>query len=255
MIAPNVEASVAANGVRQNVLACQEETSPKESTSLGERKKRGANCVATCSNTEFTPFGANCFYFSTTRVTHSEAVVACQAKGAQLVTINDQVENDFILNKRMGWSWIGLNSIEEQCKFVWQRGPSPRYSNWARNFPTDYPNARCVHMQKTNNNKEERKAGDWINGNCNKSHYYFVSSMSATTVEVVSACEAAHEAEACCPSSDFKLAGNKCFITSQHPASLDFSEAAAACKEQGAVLASINGPDEDEVVDTRVFHK
>ena len=43
MIAPNVDASVAANGVRQNVLACQEEVSPHNSTSLGERQKREDN--------------------------------------------------------------------------------------------------------------------------------------------------------------------------------------------------------------------
>ena len=37
MIAPNVDASVAANGVRQNALACQEEEVTQKSTSLGMR--------------------------------------------------------------------------------------------------------------------------------------------------------------------------------------------------------------------------
>ena len=55
MIAPDVDASVAANGIRQNALACQEEESTQESTSLGGREKREANCV--CSDTKFTPFG------------------------------------------------------------------------------------------------------------------------------------------------------------------------------------------------------
>ena len=54
MIAPDVDASVAANGVRQNSLACQEEASTQKSTSLGSRKKRQDNCAATCSNPKFT---------------------------------------------------------------------------------------------------------------------------------------------------------------------------------------------------------
>ena len=48
MIAPNVDASIAANGVRQNALDCQEEELTQKSTSLGGREKREANCV--CSN-------------------------------------------------------------------------------------------------------------------------------------------------------------------------------------------------------------
>ena len=44
MIAPNDEASVAANGVRENVLACK--------TSTSTRRKR-SNCELCCANSNF----------------------------------------------------------------------------------------------------------------------------------------------------------------------------------------------------------
>ena len=48
MIAPNVDASVAANGVRQNLIACEEETSPKKSTSLSDEKKQETRAHNLC---------------------------------------------------------------------------------------------------------------------------------------------------------------------------------------------------------------
>ena len=116
MIAPNVDASVAANGVRQNVLACQEEEPTQKSTSLGGREKREASCV--CSNTKFTPLGDSCFYASSDKVNYSDAVTACQAEGGQLATIKDQAENEFVLRMLKGWSWIGLNDVEKSGKMA-----------------------------------------------------------------------------------------------------------------------------------------
>ena len=101
MIAPDVDASVAANGVRQNALACQEEASTQKSTSLGSRKKRQDNA---CSCPNFAPFGNNCFYFSSSKTNYADAELACEAKGAQLTAIKNKVEEEFILSIMSAWS-------------------------------------------------------------------------------------------------------------------------------------------------------
>ena len=77
MAAPNADASVAANGVRENIFACQE----KEPTA---RDKRGAKCD--CEN--------KCFNVSSTKLNFADAVTACQAMDAELATINNTAEKD-----------------------------------------------------------------------------------------------------------------------------------------------------------------
>ena len=100
MIAPDVDASVAANGVRENILACKQEASQMESTTLGGRGKREANCATSCSNPKFGISGDNCFYASSKNANYTDAVAACQAEGAQLATINPT--EDEVVNNRFG---------------------------------------------------------------------------------------------------------------------------------------------------------
>ena len=90
MIAPDIDASLATNGVWQNVLACHEEVSPRNSTNQVGRKKREDNCAVTCSNTKFTPMETNCFYTSSTEAGYTGAVAECLAEEAQLATITSQ---------------------------------------------------------------------------------------------------------------------------------------------------------------------
>ena len=92
MIAPDVEASVAANGVRENALACQDEASAQSDDTHG-RKKRQASSTYSCPNSTFKLSGNNCFGVSDHSLNFIEAVDACSALGAQLATI-DSSEND-----------------------------------------------------------------------------------------------------------------------------------------------------------------
>ena len=58
MIAPNVEASVAANGVRENVLACKDVNDQTEDI---QGRKRRAACTCSCKNATYKLSGNNCF--------------------------------------------------------------------------------------------------------------------------------------------------------------------------------------------------
>ena len=60
MIAPNVEASVAVNSVRENIFACKE-SSEQTNDAAGRRKRQDA-CTCSCSGQGFHLSGANCFW-------------------------------------------------------------------------------------------------------------------------------------------------------------------------------------------------
>ena len=81
LIAPNTDETLAANAVRENVLACQD-SSEKESSPMTQRQKREASCEWSCQN-------QRCFYLSSKKASYSEAVNECQSLNAELASIVD----------------------------------------------------------------------------------------------------------------------------------------------------------------------
>ena len=84
MIAPDVDASIAANSLRQNILACKELTKSVDDT-----------CVNSCSRQDFELFqgesGSKYFHLSAgdSGVQFNTAGEDCANMGAQLATISD----------------------------------------------------------------------------------------------------------------------------------------------------------------------
>ncbi len=64
--------------------------------------------------------------------------------GGNLVTINDQAEQDFLQRKffsgpaRERLFWIGLNDVREEGVFEWASGEPVEYTNWYPGEPNDY---------------------------------------------------------------------------------------------------------------------
>ena len=107
MIAPDVDASIAANGVRENEISCKQSTGGVDDNT---------GCTKSCSDSRFDlTMGDNCLYLSTKAASQPEAVAACKSMGAELATItkNDQ---GWIKSKteRDAGVWIGLNDIEKE---------------------------------------------------------------------------------------------------------------------------------------------
>ena len=71
-IAPDVDASIAANSVRENVIACQ------TSKETNEGKTEYAYF---CPDPRFTLSGSKCFHVSTDKENYTKAVSACQGMG------------------------------------------------------------------------------------------------------------------------------------------------------------------------------
>ena len=148
MIAPKVDSSVAANGVRENIFAC------KSSSGTDARKKR-SSCVNTCTNSDFIMVGSNCFKAYSEELNYARANSRCNAVGAALATITGPGDDQFLsdlMQDNMGY-WIGLNDIDVEGTFVWQDGSivwkdesSLSYTNWQSDQPDG---GDCVLKGKT----------------------------------------------------------------------------------------------------------
>ena len=114
MIAPDVDASVAANSVRENVEACKESSESRKDT-----------CVYQCP-TGFSLSGTKCFHVSSDseRAVYAKAQDNCVLMGAQLATISNQEENQMVKSLMTGGSnaYIGLNDRDTEGTFLWQDG-------------------------------------------------------------------------------------------------------------------------------------
>ncbi|KAA0709976.1 CD209 antigen-like protein C DC-SIGN-related protein 2 [Triplophysa tibetana] len=59
------------------------------------------------------------FYFSPDKQNWSKSRDVCISKGADLVTIKSQEEQDFLVSKIKETHWIGLNDLETEGRWVW----------------------------------------------------------------------------------------------------------------------------------------
>ena len=140
MIAPNPDASVAANGVRGNIFACKENRSQANGK---RRRKKRSTATYSCPNNKFKLSGDNCFWVSDEALSYNEAISQCSAQGAELATINNAEDNTFVSDLMPSSSgpgieqvyWIGLNDIEDEGTFVWQDKSVPTYFNWNQGQP------------------------------------------------------------------------------------------------------------------------
>jgi hypothetical protein len=73
----------------------------------------------------------------------------CEARGYELITINDDPENEFIYDSAWGMSedgwWIGLNDRAMEDTWVWDGGRGSGYLRWHTGEPNDTAmNEDCV---------------------------------------------------------------------------------------------------------------
>ena len=126
MIAPDVDASIAANSLRQNIIACKELT-----TSAVD------SCVYSCSRQDFELFqgesGSKCFHLSAgdSGAQFNTAGEDCANMGAQLATISHGAENQFVRDLIVdlpdgsdGCVIIGLTDLANKGIFRWQNDPT-----------------------------------------------------------------------------------------------------------------------------------
>ena len=169
MVSPNVDASVAANGLRENAIACEEE----QGTST-VRKKRDDDCEYSCANADFNLHGLKCYKWFNTELNYSDAMSACEDRGATLVTIANAEEDSFTNSNKN--RWIGLNDLELEGDLVWTDSSVLSFTNWAEGQPRNNEENDCVSKAR------KRDSGLWAVTPCEMDDgLMFICSMAATS--------------------------------------------------------------------------
>ncbi|XP_068071306.1 CD209 antigen-like protein C isoform X2 [Danio rerio] len=84
------------------------------------------------------------YYFSTSKLNWFSSRDACVSRGADLVTITSQSEQDFLVSKITESHWIGLSDLETEGRWVWVNNQTLNETgiqSWFKGNPTQ-PNNR-----------------------------------------------------------------------------------------------------------------
>ncbi|XP_071360517.1 CD209 antigen-like protein C [Trachinotus anak] len=90
-------------------------------------------------------FGTSYYYVSTEQKTWEKSREECQKKGADLVIIDSDEEQEFLinLNKRV---WIGLTDKDEEDDWKWVNGANLTKSYWISSQPDNQEDEDCVEI-------------------------------------------------------------------------------------------------------------
>jgi Ca2+-binding RTX toxin-like protein len=102
-----------------------------------------------------TTVSSSSLYYLTSATTWNNAQAQAKAMGGNLVTINSQAEQDFLISK-FGTNehfWIGLNDVKQEGKFEWVSGEPVTYTNWTPGEPNNASNEDYVHLSKFSNGR------------------------------------------------------------------------------------------------------
>ncbi|KAE8598501.1 hypothetical protein XENTR_v10016846 [Xenopus tropicalis] len=96
--------------------------------------------VVTGCPLEWKNFSDKCYYFSTGKDIFDDAKLICEEKGAMLVVIETQAEQQFLKKQTSGKGnfWIGLTDAEEESVWKWLDGTIPNYKNWKEGQPDNW---------------------------------------------------------------------------------------------------------------------
>ncbi|CAI9582018.1 unnamed protein product [Staurois parvus] len=110
------------------------------------------------------PFRGHCYLVESSYTRNwAQASVECLRQGANLASVEDQVEADFLfhnielLSDRTNTFWIGLYRNVE-AKWLWLDNTPMDYVNWNTGEPSDQSDEDCVEMYATK--------GTWNNLYC-----------------------------------------------------------------------------------------
>ncbi|XP_003199282.2 uncharacterized protein [Danio rerio] len=100
--------------------------------------------------------GSRCFKFFSESVDWITAEINCQSLGTNLASIQNKVENDFLLSLVPDSTrcWIGGHDGEQEGQWLWTDGSVYNYTNW------------CPGEPNNNNGKENCLEINWTSNRC-----------------------------------------------------------------------------------------
>ena len=124
--------------------------------------------TGSCNGCNLGSRAGHSYYYCSTTVTWASAQATCEALGANLITIDDAFENNFIAGEplpgpNLGF-WIGANDIASEGTFAWADGTPWAFSNWLTGEPNDANgNEDCTVW-----------AGTWNDVPCSDNSFAFI---------------------------------------------------------------------------------
>ena len=111
-------------------------------------------CWAGIITTSLNPSNGHTYHLLTTN-TWTESQAEAELLGGNLVTINDEAENDWVYSTFNGGGtrslWIGLNDAATEGTFAWVSGEAVSYTNWAGPEPNNFfGNEDYAHFYTSN---------------------------------------------------------------------------------------------------------
>ena len=111
-----------------------------------------------------------CYLASSSLKSWSEAQAYCRSLGGELVKINSQEENEFVLNlvrdqaASVKQVWIGMSWDSNGQDHFWSDGSVPVFENWANGEPNGFAFEPCTQMYTARANSvnlPNRASGRW----------------------------------------------------------------------------------------------
>ncbi|XP_076467662.1 uncharacterized protein LOC143298664 [Babylonia areolata] len=98
-------------------------------------------------------YGDSCYEVLEDERTWFDAHEMCRQLGAELVSIDSQLENDYVFSIVAGLAvqggvWLGLNDIQESYFYQWNDGSEVTFTNWDVGMPVSSPSQEqhCVAL-------------------------------------------------------------------------------------------------------------
>ncbi|XP_056310819.1 ladderlectin-like [Danio aesculapii] len=111
--------------------------------------------------------GSRCFKFFSTSISWVTAEKNCQSLGANLASVHNKVENDFLLSLAGDSTrcWIGGYDAEDAENWFWSDGSPFGYTNWCSGEPNNKNTEHCLEINWTANHC-------WNNTPCSSTQGY-----------------------------------------------------------------------------------
>lgn len=97
-------------------------------------------------------FNGRCYKFFATHLTWADAELSCVSQGANLVSIQNVEEDDFVsllirnFDPAQGYTWIGLSDLHREGGWMWSDGSPVDFLRWTNGQPDNgRAEEHCVH--------------------------------------------------------------------------------------------------------------
>jgi hypothetical protein len=126
------------DGVPDGQDVCPEEWDPLQADRDGEPYgcDGAIDCAETTGCTLLAPPWSRLYLHCTGALSWPDARTACQELGADLIVLESEEEQDFLLGAGVSSAWLGLTDIEAEGSWAWVTGGSS-FSAWNKGEPND----------------------------------------------------------------------------------------------------------------------